>query len=133
MLAATYGIVGLLSDPSIPLWHYTRYTVAVLSGHDLLVMPAAIVVGGALTRWLPGWAKPVVQGALLVTATLTVVALPLLLGYGRRPDDPSALPRDYHRGYLTVVGLVWLVTVAVLAARAISHARRRDLTSKEMP
>ncbi|MFC7759887.1 hypothetical protein ACFQY4_19090 [Catellatospora bangladeshensis] len=56
-----------------------------------------------------------------------MVALPLLLGYGRRPDDPSALPRDYHRGYLVCLAAVWLVTAAVLAVRA----RRRTASDPE--
>ncbi|GAA1636982.1 hypothetical protein [Catellatospora bangladeshensis] len=124
---AGYGAAGLLTDTSVSLPHYFRYTAAVLLGHDLIVLPAAIAAGAVLTRRLPGWAKPPVQGALLVTATLTVVALPLLLGYGRRPDDPSALPRDYHRGYLVCLAAVWLVTAAVLAVRA----RRRTASDPE--
>ncbi|GAA1401194.1 hypothetical protein ACFQZ4_51455 [Catellatospora coxensis] len=121
-LAAAYGIVGVLTDPSVSLPNYARYAVTVLFGHDLLVLPLAIIVGAVLTRWLPGWARPVVQGALFVTVVLTVVALPLVLGYGRRPDDPSALPRDYTRGFLLCLAAIWLVTAGLLAARALRRA-----------
>lgn len=118
-LAAAFGVIGVLTDPSVSLPNYARYTITVLFGHDLLVLPLAIVLGAVLTRWLPGWARPVVQGALFVTAVLTVVALPLVLGYGRRTDDPSALPRDYTRGFLLCLGAIWLVTAGLLIARAL--------------
>jgi hypothetical protein len=118
VIAVAYGLLGLLTDPSVSLPNYVRYILTVLLGHDLLVLPAAIVVGAVLTRWLPRWARATVQGALLVTVVLTVVALPLVLGHGRRPDDPSALPRDYPRGYLICLAAIWLVTAAVLAIRA---------------
>lgn len=119
VLAAAYGIIGVLTDPSISLPNYARYTITVLFGHDLLVLPLAIIVGAVLTRWLPAWARPVVQGALFVTAMLTVVALPLVLGHGRRPDDPSALPRDYLRGYAICLAAIWLATAVVLVVRAL--------------
>ncbi|GHJ43115.1 hypothetical protein Cs7R123_04570 [Catellatospora sp. TT07R-123] len=131
VLAAGYGLIGVLTDPSVSLPNYARYAATVLLGHDLLVLPAAIAVGAVLTRWLPRWARPVVQGALLVTAALTVVAIPLLLGHGRRPDDPSALPRDYHRGYLVCLAVIWLVTAAVLALRARRRATATDPGEEE--
>lgn len=123
VLAAAYGIIGVLTDPSVSLPDYARYTITVLFGHDLLVLPLAIAGGAVLTRWLPAWARPVVQGALFVTAVLTVVALPLVLGYGRRPDDPSALPRDYLRGYAICLSAVWLVTAIAIAVRALRRHR----------
>ncbi|MEU8077854.1 hypothetical protein AB0B31_20650 [Catellatospora citrea] len=132
VLAAAYGVVGVLTDPSVSLPNYFRYTLTVLFGHDLLVLPLAIVIGFVLTRWLPGWARPVVQGALFVTAVLTVVALPLVLGHGRRPDDPSALPRDYHRGFLLCLAAIWLVTAVLLGLRAIRRGPS-DPTTREHP
>ncbi|GAA1408770.1 hypothetical protein ACFQZ4_46360 [Catellatospora coxensis] len=130
VLAAGYGVAGLVTDPSVAKQPYLRYTLTVLLGHDLLVMPLAILIGLLATRWLPQWARPAVQGALLVTATLTAVALPLVLGYGRRPDDPSALPRDYHRGYLIAVAAIWLTTATLLALRA-ARSRRTSATQHQ--
>ncbi|MEV0458747.1 hypothetical protein [Catellatospora methionotrophica] len=130
-LAAAYGVVGVLTDRSVSLPNYARFVATVLFGHDLLVLPLAIAVGAVLTRWLPRWAKPVVQGALVVTAALTVVALPLVLGYGRRPDNPSALPRDYPRGFAICLAAIWLVTAAVLAVRALRRRSASDPTPRE--
>lgn len=133
-LAAAYGIVGVLTDPSVSLPNYARYTITVLFGHDLLVLPLAIAVGAILTRWLPGWARPVVQGALFVTAALTIVALPLVLGFGRIADNPSALPRDYPRGYAGCLAVIWLVAAAVLAVRGLRrHRSTSDPNLREQP
>jgi hypothetical protein len=52
-----------------------------------------------------------------VTAAVTVVALPFMLGYGRRADVPSALPRNYIGGYTLIVSAVWLIATMVLIIR----------------
>jgi hypothetical protein len=58
---------------------------------------------------------------MVVTGLLTAVALPVVLGFGRRPDNPSQLPLDYGRNLVLVLVLVW-VAVAVLA---FARNRRR--------
>ena len=47
------------------------------------------------------------------------MAFPFVLGAGRLPDNPSKFPRDYGRGLLIVLGVVWLTVVVRLGiARA---------------
>lgn len=56
----------------------------------------------------PGRARAPVQAALIATAAVTIVALPLGFGYGRLADNPSALPRDYPLGLALVLATIWL-------------------------
>jgi hypothetical protein len=121
---AAVGVAGLLRDNGSELPHYLRYVIVGWLASDLLVLPLAIVVGFVTARWLPGWARPVVQGALLISAAVTVVAFPLVLGRGRGADIPSALPRDYGRGVLITLAGVWIVAAALAAVRLLRQRRR---------
>jgi len=53
------------------------------------------------------------------------IAIPFVIGAGRRPDDPSALPLPYWRGPLVVLGVIWAVAV-IPAARRRAAARRSE-------
>lgn len=42
-------------------------------------------------------------------------AFPFVRGYGAMPTNPTILPRDYTRGLLIVLAVVWVVTAAMAA------------------
>ncbi len=89
--------------------------------HDALLVPLTLLVGVALLRVVPGGYRGLVQGALVMSALLTVALLPLMSGRGRTPANPSQQPLPYTRNLLLVLLAVWLVT----AALALYRARRR--------
>ncbi len=89
--------------------------------HDALLVPLTLLVGVALLRVVPGGYRGLVQGALVMSALLTVALLPLMSGRGRTPANPSQQPLPYTRNLLLVLLAVWLVT----AALALHRARRR--------
>jgi len=120
LAAIGYAVAGAATDTGIdPVGHLT-FLATVLIGHDLILMPAAIGVGALVARYAPAWARGPAHAALYASAVLTFVALPFVIGAGRRPDDPSALPLHYGRGLLLVLAAVWVV-----AAVAAAHGRRR--------
>lgn len=91
-------------------------------GHDALFAPALLVVAGLVGRVAPRRAVPVVRTALLVSGALALVALPLVLGLGYDPGEPSALPLDYGRNLLVSLAVVWLLAAVTLV---VSLRRRR--------
>jgi hypothetical protein len=93
---------------------YLRFLAVSAVFADALVMPLALAAGAIAARLLPQWIRVPAQAALSISAAVTLIAIPLLLGYGRSPLLPSALPRDYSRGLLIVLSLVW--TAAAVAA-----------------
>ncbi|MEU4271798.1 hypothetical protein [Streptomyces sp. NPDC026092] len=87
--------------------------------HDGLIAPLVLGVGLLLAA-LP--ARGTVRGGLIVAGALTLVALPLLLRPGSAPN-PTALPLDYVRNWLVLMGVVAVGTGALLGVRWL--ARRR--------
>ena len=86
-----YGVVELFAadrGPSPYAW--LRFWVGGLALHDFLLAPLVIAVGLVVARVVPATARPYAQAGLIVSGVVTLVALPLVLGYGRTPDEPSA-------------------------------------------
>lgn len=86
--------------------------------HDLLVVPAVLLVGLAVRRVVPTPVRAVVQGGLLCSAIVVLYALRL----GSTGGNETILPRDYGRGLLIVVAMIWAVTAA---AALLALVRRR--------
>ena len=84
--------------------------------HDGVVVPLTLLGSFTLTRFVPGTYRGLVQGALVVSATLTLALLPLLSGQGRTAANPSQQPLPYGRNLVLVLAAVWTY-VAVLAVR----------------
>ncbi len=58
---------------------------------------------------------------------LTLIAWPFVRGYGRRADVPSALQRNYARGLIVYLMVIWLIAVAVFA---VGRIRQRRIAQK---
>lgn len=114
--AIGYALIGAAGDPDIMPGRHTGFLLTVLVLDDGLLLPAFLLVGALVHRYVPGRSRAAVQAALIATAALTLIALPLLLGYGRLPDNPSALPRNYPLGLAIVLGTVWVGAAAALLA-----------------
>lgn len=126
VLTAGYGVGSALLDDDVKLGGVVLFLAAVLVVHDLVLLPAVLGLGALLARFVPPRARAAVQAAGVVVLPVTLVALPLVLGYGRPPDNPSALPLPYGRGLLVVLA-------AVLAGGLAVHGLRRVLTRRPTP
>jgi hypothetical protein len=131
---AGWGVISLVTGSGVPLTE-ARFGIAVLLGHDALLAPLAIGVGVLAARWVPRRARAYVQAGLLVSAVVTLVALPFVIGAGRQPDEPSSLPLDYGRGLLVTLAAVWVGVGAAAAVRMVAAfwrgSGRRLPTGKE--
>ena len=116
-----YGLVLLLSrqDPrqwlEVALWLGAGVVV-----HDVLL--SGLVLGACLlgSRLLPGpWRAPALV-ALVVWGTTSVVAVPVLVGAGARPDNPTLLDRPYVATWWAISAIV----VLLVAVAGLVRARR---------
>ncbi|MEV4514460.1 hypothetical protein AB0K00_36550 [Dactylosporangium sp. NPDC049525] len=112
-LAVTgYGAYGWLTqDGAQPLGQLIFLGVLLVT-HDFVIVPAVILTGVVLVRWVPGTARNPVRVALAVSAAVTVVALPFIVGAGRIADNPSAFPQSYGRGLAVILAVVWATAAA---------------------
>lgn len=120
-----YGVYGALTNVHADPKRHFIFLATVLIGHELLLMPLVLLAGFLLARYVPADARGSVQGALIVSAAVTFMALPLVLGYGREPDNPSALPLDYRTGLLAVLSFVWAVALGYILFRYRRQGDRR--------
>jgi hypothetical protein len=117
-----FGVYGLLDHhaQTMPLNWLTFFLGSVLL-HDAVWAPVVGLASLALVRLVPRRVRPALQGTLVVTAAVLLVATPALTGRGRNPNNPSILPGHYGTDTLKVLAIVWAVG-ALLTLRALRRA-----------
>jgi hypothetical protein len=118
LLVGLYGAYLLLSRQdqdqlvSAALWLGAGVVL-----HDFVLAPLVLGVVYLGARVVPaGYRAPAVAG-LVVLVTVTLFAIPVLGGFGERPDNDTLLNRSYGVGWLVLAALV-LLAVAVGGWRA---------------
>ena len=89
--------------------------------HDAIIAPITLLVTLVAGRLVPAPARTRVIVGLVVLATVTVTAIPVLGRWGARPDNPTLLDRNYVAGWLVFAALVLLGT---LLAGPLGRLRR---------
>lgn len=117
------GLSGVVADVPVARWAAWFAGAAVL--HDGVLVPAVLLAGLATGR-LPGPYRRIVRAALIIGGCVTVIAIPLVLGYGRRADEPSRLPLPYGRNLALVLAAITVIAAAAAAARLIADRRGRE-------
>jgi len=127
-----YGLHGLLTmTRATHPPQAARWLIGGLLIHDLVAFPVTAALGLLLTRFVRAPYRAVVQGALLVSATVALASLPLWRGYGGSPDNPTVNPLPCGRNLAIVLGAVWAAAAAVIAVRA--RASRRSPVPAPVP
>lgn len=127
------AVAGVLRAASVGTVPYLRFLFVSAVFADVLVMPLALLAGAVTAKALPDWVRLPVQAALYISAAVVFISIPLLLGYGRAASLPSALPRDYPRGLLIVLGIVWIGAAAAAVIRRAALRRAAAPRSGSRP
>jgi hypothetical protein len=117
VLICGWALAGLAGTPGALV-----FLAVVVVAHDAVFLPAVIGAGVLLRRLVPAGWQATVRFAAILDLALVVVALPLVLGLGRDPGNPSLLPRPYALGLV----LCLVVTTATVVA-----CRNRIESSRE--
>ena len=128
--AVLYGFWGLFAtaEKTRPVFAALWFGGGV-AVHDGLLVPVVLLLGAAVVRWVPLVARPVVQGALFVSGTVSLVAFPLVGGFGGAAGNPSANPLPYGRNLALVLGVVWAGAAVLVVLRA-RRARREPAADR---
>jgi hypothetical protein len=114
-----YAVLGAATDPDLKPGGVLLFLAAVLVAHDAVLLPATIAGGAIIGRFAPRRSVPSIRAAAIISIAVGVVALPLVLGYGRSADNPSVLPLAYGRGLLLVIAVTW--AAALVSAGLMRH------------
>jgi len=119
------GIRGVLIDAAMTRPRlFLRWFAGPAIVHDALFAPAAVVLAWLVDRWLPRrFGTPLKVGTGL-SVVLVLFSWPLVRGYGKRRNLPSALPLDY--GHNVVWGLVAIWVVMLAWALLLARVDRRE-------
>jgi hypothetical protein len=111
------GVRGLLENHRVVrLSGFLRVFIGALLVHDLLLAPFVIAAGTVVSRVVPRPARAGIQAGLIISGVVVLFAFPFVRGYGRIPDNPTILPRNYAEGLVVVLVAVWLGVLLVGAA-----------------
>lgn len=91
--------------------------------HDGIVAPVVGILGLVITRWLPAaWRAPVAVAAV-ISAILTLLAIPLLWRPFGVATNPGLHDRDYATGLAVALGAVWICALATGFTRGLRRRR----------
>ncbi len=92
--------------------------------HDVLISAAVIGLGLVATRLLPAAARAPSAIALIIVGPLTLIALPMMGGFGAKDDNPTLLDRPYVTSWvaLLVFSVVLVIVASLLRARSGDEA-----------
>jgi hypothetical protein len=113
-LVMAYALFGAALDTDVDHLGVVVFLLAVLLLHDAVFLPLVLAAGALIRHTVPARWRATVRTAAVVDLAVLVVALPLVLGFGRSADNPTILPRPYPAGLLLILVVT---TVTVVACR----------------
>ena len=123
-LVMAYAVAGALFDGDVNRVGVALFLITLLVLHDGVFLPVVIGVGALIGRFVPARWQSTIRAAALISLAVSVVALPFVLGFGRSPDNPSALPLPYGRGLIVILILVWIASLGARKGMERRAARR---------
>jgi hypothetical protein len=114
---AAYGAWLLLQEDLSDLVDTAVWLAGGVVLHDFVLVPLTLLLGVALVRLLPADLRAPVAGGLVVLGTVTLMAVPVLGGWGANADNPTILDRNYPAGWLLVAGVTILVVALTVVIR----------------
>lgn len=128
-LLLTFGAFRLVTNlDRTDLLVLGLWLMGALALHDAVIAPLTVGTGVLLTR-VPPRARRYLQGALIVGALLTVIAIPLIHRRGTQPEVKAILLRNYAGNLALLLGLTAAVAVTLYAARVVRD--QRSATTRE--
>ena len=127
---ASFGVFRLATEiPLRSLAFLGLWLAAALVIHDGIVAPATAGVSSVLRRWIPDRARRYLQAALIASAMVTVIALPMIYLRGSQPAVKALLLRNYGANLAAIVGCIAVVSLAAYLIRVVRDRRAEPRNS----
>jgi len=118
--AAAYGAWSLLGEGFADVVTTAIWLAGGVVLHDFVLVPLTLAVCWLGARVLPAGRRAPVAAGTVVLGTLTLLAVPVLGGWGANGDNATILGRDYATGWLVVATLT---SAGVLVGLVTSRRR----------
>jgi hypothetical protein len=130
-----YGAALLLSRPNLNRpWQVAKWAIGTDLVTDGVLIPAAMIGGWLITRFVSPRARRYMQGALIAAAGVTVVALPLIHRRGDAQPGQGLLLQNYTKNLTILIGVIAAVTVALYALAVVrDHVRAASSETHVLP
>jgi len=126
-LLLTFGVFRLVTElDADDLFVLGVWLAAAVVIHDGVIAPMTVGAGVALTA-VPPRARRYLQGALLVGALITVIAIPLIGREDTQPESKAILLRNYPANLSLLLGMTAAVALVLYALRVLREHRPADV------
>jgi hypothetical protein len=113
-----FGIFRLVTEiPVHNLLVLALWMLAALAIHDGVLSPTVVAVSGVLRRRVPDRGRRFLQIVLIMSALITVIAIPMIFLRGSQPAAKALLLRDYGANLSLLIGIIAVITLILYAVR----------------
>jgi hypothetical protein len=131
VLLGLFGAFRLLTQISTSdLIYLAGWLVGAVVIHDGILAPTVAATGAVITRFVPPRARRYVQGALVVAALVTVIALPLIHRENSQPVVKAILRQNYAGNLAVLLGIIAGAALVLYAVRVIRDRQRSSITNE---
>jgi hypothetical protein len=113
-----YGVFRLLTElPTYSLLILGVWLAAALVIQDAILAPSVVGVGWLLRRYVPDRGRRYVQVALIMSALITVIAVPMIFLRGTQPAVKALLLRNYGFNLMLIIAIIGVISLILYAVR----------------
>ena len=122
-----FGVFRLVSEiPTHSLLILLLWLAVALVLHDAILAPSVVGVGWLLRRQVADRARRYLQVALIMSAIVAVIAIPMIFLRGSQPAAKALLLRNYGANLILLLGIIAVVNL-ILYAVQVRRDRARAL------
>lgn len=122
-----FGVFRLVTEiPTHSLLILLLWLAAALVLHDAILAPSEVGVGWLLRRHVPDRVRRFLQVALIMSAIVAVIGIPMIFLRGSQPAAKALLLRNYGANLILLLGIIAVVNL-ILYAVQVRRDRARAL------
>ena len=113
-----FGVFRLVSEiPTYSLLVLGVWLAAALVIQDAILAPSVVGVGWLLRRYVPDRGRRYLQVALIMSALITVIAVPMIFLRGSQPAVKALLLREYGFNLILIIAIIGVISLILYAVR----------------
>ena len=113
-----FGVFRLLTEiPTYSLVILAVWMVAALVIQDAILAPSAVGVGWLLRWYVPDRGRRYLQVALIMSALIAVIAVPMIFLRGTQPAVKALLLRNYGFNLILIIAIIGVINLILYAVR----------------